>query len=66
MNEMHLSFTTEERALLHRLLQTALGDARVEVHRTHHTPAYREQVKAEEAMLRGLLEKLETNPVMAP
>jgi len=66
MNEMHLSFTTEELALLHRLVESALGEARVEVHRTHHTPAYREQVKAEEAMLRGLLEKMEMKPVMAP
>jgi hypothetical protein len=65
MNEMHVSFTAEELALLHRLVETALGDARVEVHRTHHTPSYREQVKAEEAMLRGLLEKLESKPAMA-
>ena len=66
MNEMHVSFTAEELVLLHRLVQTALGDARVEVHRTHHTPSYREQVKAEEAMLRGLLEKMEAKPAMAP
>jgi hypothetical protein len=66
MNEMHISFTGEELALLHRMVETALGDARVEVHRTHHTPAYREQVKAEEAMLRGLLEKLQAKPVLAP
>ena len=65
MNEMHLSFTTEELALMHRLAESALGEARVE-DRTHHTPAYREQVKAEEAMLRGLLEKLEPKPVLAP
>lgn len=66
MNEMHVSFTSEELALLHRMVESALGEARVEVHRTHHTPAYREQVKAEEAMLRSLLEKMEMKPVMAP
>ena len=66
MNEMHVSFTAEELALLHRMVESALGDARVEVHRTHHTPAYRDQVKAEEAMLRGLLEKLETKPLLTP
>jgi hypothetical protein len=66
MNEMHVSFTAEELALLHRMVESALGDTRVEVHRTHHTPAYREQVKAEEAMLRGLLEKLERKPVLMP
>ena len=66
MNEMHVSFTAEELALLHRMVESALGEARVEVHRTHHTPAYREQVKAEEAMLRSLLEKMEMKPVMAP
>jgi len=66
MNEMHVTFTTEELDLLHRLVHTALGDARVEVHRTHHTPSYREQVKAEEAMLRGLLEKLQPKPALTP
>jgi len=66
MNEMHVSFTSEELALLHRMVESALGEARVEVHRTHHTPAYREQVKAEEAMLRNLLGKMEMKPVMAP
>jgi hypothetical protein len=66
MNEMHVSFTSEELALLHRLAETALGEVRVEVHRTHHTPAYREQVKAEEAMLRALLEKMESRAAMAP
>jgi len=66
MNEMHLTFTPDELALLHRMVQTALGEARVEVHRTHHTPAYRDQVKAEEAMLRALLEKMEPKPVLAP
>jgi len=65
MNEMHVSFTSEELALMHRLAESALGEARVEVHRTHHTPAYREQVKAEEALIRRLLEKLESKPAMS-
>jgi hypothetical protein len=40
------------------LLKHALGETRVEVHRTH-TPGYREDVKAEESLLRGLLKKIE-------
>jgi len=65
MNETHLSLTADERMLVRRLVDSAMREARVEVHRTHHTPSYREQVKAEEAMLRGLLEKLEPKPAMA-
>ena len=65
MNETHLSLTADELTLVRRLVDSAMREARVEVHRTHHTPSYREQVKAEEAMLRGLLEKLEPKPAMA-
>lgn len=52
----------QEVAMLRRMVTTALGDTRVEVHRTHMTPDFREQVKAEEALLRGLLTKLENVP----
>jgi hypothetical protein len=52
----------EEVAMLRRMVNTALGDTRVEVHRTHMTPDFREEVKAEEALLRGLLMKLDNVP----
>ena len=48
----------EERAELIRLLETALGENRVEIHRTH-TPEYRERVLGEQSLLRGLLDKFQ-------
>jgi hypothetical protein len=59
MAPTNLSLTAEERALLTRLLDLALRDTRVEVHRTHFSPEFREQVKAEESLLRGLLAKVQ-------
>jgi len=50
--------TREEREYLVRLLQSTIGETRVEAHRTH-TPAFREQVLAEETLERNLLSKLE-------
>jgi hypothetical protein len=50
-----------ERAELLRLLEHTLGETRVEAHRTH-TPAYRERVLGQEAVIRGLLEKLGRTP----
>jgi hypothetical protein len=52
------SFTIseEERTEIIRLLEQVLGETRVEVHRTH-TPEFRQRVQAEEALLRGLLNK---------
>jgi hypothetical protein len=47
----------QERAELVRMLESALGDVRVEVHHTH-TPDFRDQVKEREALLRRLIEKL--------
>lgn len=55
--EFTLALTAEERQELLGLLEHALGETRVEAHRTH-TPAYREQVLREETVLRGLLQKL--------
>ena len=40
------------------LLERALGETRVEVHRTH-TPGFRDQVLHQEAVIRRLLEKLQ-------
>jgi hypothetical protein len=52
-----LPLTEEERAELARLLEHVLGETRVEVHRTH-TPAYRDQVLHQEALIRGPLDKV--------
>lgn len=52
-----LKLTEDERALLERMLDLALQDTRVEVHRTH-TPNYRETVKQQEDLIRGLLARL--------
>jgi len=53
-----LNLSGEERDSLLGLLRQALGEARVEVHRTH-TPAFRDSVLAQEAVIRALIEKLE-------
>lgn len=65
MNETHLktaetpvTLTQEERTYLARVLQNAIGETRVEVHRTH-SPQFRERVLNEEKLIRGLLSKLE-------
>ncbi len=50
--------TEEERAELIRLLENAVGESRVESHRTH-TPQYRERVLGEQSLLRGLLDKFQ-------
>ena len=57
MVQLETELTAEEKQYLIRLLDARLGEARVEVHRTH-TPDYREQVQQEEALVRGLLAKL--------
>lgn len=51
-------FTEEERVELIQLLEQSLKETRVEAHRTH-TPDYRERVKSQESLLRGLLGKLQ-------
>ncbi len=58
MAEIRITLTEEEKDYLLRFLQSAMGETRVEVHRTH-TPAFRETVLAEEKLLRGLIAKLE-------
>jgi hypothetical protein len=52
--------TEDERAELMRILGRALEESRVEIHRTH-TPDYRDRVLGEQALLRGLMDKLQ-NP----
>ncbi len=63
MSDMNVTLSTDEMAMLKRLVETALGETRVEVHRTHFTPELRDELKQEEQMLRGLLEKFEHQPV---
>ena len=57
-----VNLTAEEQALLVRLLEGALGETRVEVHRTHFSPDFREALKQEEARIRELLAKLGRSP----
>jgi hypothetical protein len=49
-----LTFDGKEKSELLQLLETALGDLRVEVHRTH-TPDYRTQLLQREELLRRLI-----------
>jgi hypothetical protein len=53
-----LDLTTEERDSLLSLLQQALRETWVEVHRTH-TPNFRDQVLHHEELLKGLIDKLQ-------
>jgi hypothetical protein len=52
-----VTFDNQEVTELLQLLEHALGETRVEVHRTH-TPDYRAQVQQREVILRGMIEKL--------
>lgn len=52
-----LALNDEEADELLRLVEAALGETRVEVHRTH-TPSYRERVQHSEKILRDVLVKL--------
>jgi len=52
-----VTFTDEERAGLLNLLDRSLRDTHVEARRTE-APDYREQVHHQEALLRGLIDKL--------
>jgi hypothetical protein len=61
MNEVQLALTSEEKDYLVRLLQSALKETRVEVHRTH-TPGFRESVLGEESLVRKLLAKVQGGP----
>jgi hypothetical protein len=56
-SSINLAINREEAASLLQLLEMSLGETRVEAHRTH-TPDFRTQVLAQEALLRNLIEKL--------
>ena len=57
LKQHQLTIDEEERAQLVRLLDQTLGETRVEAHHTH-TPAFRDQVLHQEAVIRRLLEKV--------
>jgi len=65
MPDFTLVLNEQERGELARLLEQALGETRVEVHRTHYSPDYRATVQKEEGVIRGLLDKLRKTPVPA-
>ncbi|HXY36420.1 MAG TPA: hypothetical protein VEI07_19445 [Planctomycetaceae bacterium] len=58
MANIQITLTPEERQYLLRILENAIGESRVEAHRTH-TPEFRERVHEEQTLLRGLVSKLE-------
>jgi hypothetical protein len=53
---LSLTLDEQERSELLQLLEVALQDLRVEVHRTH-TPDYRERLLQREALLKRLIER---------
>ena len=65
MPDFTLLLNDQERSELARLLEQALSETRVEVHRTHFSPDYRATVQQEEGVIRGLLDKLRKTPVPA-
>jgi hypothetical protein len=62
MGEIQLLLSPQERDELVRLLETALGDTRVELHHTDFSPDYKDKVKEEEGLIRSLLNKLRPVP----
>ena len=54
---MVLALDEEERAVLLQLLEQALSETRVEVHRTH-TPDFRAQVQRREELLAKMIERI--------
>lgn len=55
-NTLTVTLSEEERDTILQLLETALGETRVEVHRTH-TPDFRDKVKHREVLTAALIEK---------
>jgi len=59
MAEFHLVLNEQEKEYLVRVLNSALGETRVEARHTHYSPDFRQQVLSEEELLRQLLAKLQ-------
>jgi hypothetical protein len=55
-----MTLDAREKSELHQLLETALSDLRVEVHRTH-TPDYRARLLEREDLLKRLIHKFATS-----
>jgi hypothetical protein len=65
MASFQITLSGDEKELLVQMLETELGETRVEVHHTH-TPAYRDKVQSREVAVRALLAKLSTADQDAP
>lgn len=55
-NTFTVTLSQEEKETILQLLETSLGETRVEVHRTH-TPDFRDKVKHREVVTAALIEK---------
>jgi hypothetical protein len=64
MPEFHFVLTASQRDLLVRMLNAALKEKRVEVHRTEFNRDFRHELEAEEADMCELLEKLSHTAVV--
>ncbi len=58
MSEVHVVISSDERDLLVRMLETAINEKRVVVHRTEFSRDFRHEIEAEEAQMEGLLGRL--------
>jgi hypothetical protein len=58
MADVQITLSSDEKQYLLRTVEHALGESRVEAHRTH-TQDFRDRVLEEEKLLRALLAKLE-------
>ncbi len=58
MTEIRLTLSNDEWELVVRLLEQELSETRTEFRHTDSSPDYREQVRAEEHLLRELLDKM--------
>lgn len=56
---MNISLTSEEIKLLCQILETYMGDLRVEIHHTH-TSRYKDELHQEEAIVTAMLDKIQT------
>jgi hypothetical protein len=62
MADIQVLLTPDERDLLLSLLQAELEAASPEMHHDLFSPGHRQEIKAEEQLLRGLLVKLAPLP----
>lgn len=61
MAAITLKLSPDEQAVLHRVLEAALEETHVELHRTHYSPSFRENVKSETEILQHLLDRIGEN-----